>query len=185
MSKSNAVRKDEDGPQSSRQIVRRAADQALSEASGEVLRAKAIMSEMARTTQALRDALVEPWIDQAAYEAVREVSRDRRGVIWDSQRRATPASLVSDADKIVLLANSNAQALMDFPLPGGKRLGDAIAEEVRTAAGFYYRQAGNMMAKGRWLAKIAVSVPDGKRVSEALDEAKLKDIQIDAQISDR
>ena len=79
-------------------------------------------------------------------------------------------------DRVAALAEGNAAMLMDFPLPGGKRLGEATADEVRTAAEFYSKQAGNMAHKARWLSMIAARVKD-KTVKDALTEKKLRELQ--------
>lgn len=51
-----------------------------------------------------------------------------------------------------------ARSLLDFPLPGGKRLGSARVAEVREAATYYGAHAREAAWKSRWLAQIADKV---------------------------
>lgn len=61
--------------------------------------------------------------------------------------------------------------LLDFPLPGGKRLGDANSNEVREGAQFYLRSASDASHKYRWLMAVAERVGRANSVQTKLNEA--------------
>lgn len=67
--------------------------------------------------------------------------------------------------------------LMDFPLIGGKRLGDGTKEDVLASAAFYSEQARILSHRGRWLNAVAQKVKGNSTVSQVLTEADLRDLQ--------
>ena len=123
--------------------------------------------EMARKDASLMAALMEPYEERAAYNAVRKQSSDLRREIWKKSTEQ-PAN-----DRVGALVVSNMAMLMDFPLPGGKPLRDATGDEVQDAANSYRKQAVDMAQKSAWLKMVAANVPKGKTVGEALDEMAL------------
>lgn len=75
------------------------------------------------------------------------------------------------------LTNAIANSLLDFPLPGGKRLGDATPQEVRAGAAMYRMQADDMAWKARWLEKVADAAGRKRTISAALSESDLRKLQ--------
>jgi hypothetical protein len=69
-----------------------------------------------------------------------------------------------------------AATLFDFPLPGGKRLGDANAAELRAAAERYMTQANDMGHKGRWLRAVAGKVGQHNRAEGAMTLKQLEEL---------
>lgn len=67
--------------------------------------------------------------------------------------------------------------LMDFPLIGGKRLGDASKDEVQASAASYLEQANTLAHRGRWLNAVAKKLNANTTVSQALTEAELRELQ--------
>lgn len=66
--------------------------------------------------------------------------------------------------------------LFDFPLPGGKRLGDANADEIRKGAASYGEAASDAAHKARWLAMVADRVGRKNRVESALTAQELEEL---------
>lgn len=153
------------------------ARKALGDAGGDVTNAAKMFEEAVRQSRTLRDQLTEPLISEACRAAVRGEVRQERRTVWTPPPAQKPDAKVQ-ADRVVHLA---AGTLAMFPLPGGKRLGEATREEIATAADFYGRQAADMGAKARWLRLIAQSVPDGKRVGDVLTDKRLRELQEEAQ----
>lgn len=114
-------------------------------------------------------ALAGPYLRQFAFAAVGNIVQDTRDVIWS--RPSAP-----DA-RAAALAQVNATTLYDFPLPGGKRLGDATREEIAEAAQFYMKQANDMAWKARWLSAVAAKVPKGKTARKALSIAAIAEMK--------
>lgn len=67
-----------------------------------------------------------------------------------------------------------ASTLFDFPLPGGKRLGDANAAEILEGAGSYHRNAADAAHKARWLEAVAGRVGRRNCAEKALTLAQLE-----------
>lgn len=78
------------------------------------------------------------------------------------------------------LANAMRASLLDFPLPGGKRLADADAGEVREAAALYRRDAADAAWKARWLERVAEATGRKRCVANAVSESDLRRLQEEA-----
>jgi hypothetical protein len=71
---------------------------------------------------------------------------------------------------------------MMFPLPGGKPLGEAVADEVAEAANAYLRTAADAGEKGRWLALVRQALGNNRKpVSAVLSETTLWDLRRQAE----
>lgn len=67
-----------------------------------------------------------------------------------------------------------AATLFDFPLPGGKRLAEANAAEIRDGAANYQEKASDMAHKARWLVAVADRVGSANRADAALSLPELE-----------
>lgn len=72
--------------------------------------------------------------------------------------------------------------LFDFPLPGGKRLGDANAAEIAEGAQAYAETAADAAHKSRWLQAVAAKVGKRNRCEEALTLAQLEALMEAAKV---
>lgn len=165
------------------ELVSEAARRAYDDANGDVQEAARMLEHAARSNSPLRDALVEPLIAGACWDAVRGQVRFKRAAIWHAPNVASGPAAKSEAvqaqtDRVVHLATGT---LRMFPLPGGKRLGEATRQEIAEAAGFYERQAGDMAHKARWLQLVAQSVPAGKTAGDVLTDERLAELQTEAR----
>lgn len=164
------------------ELVDAAAKAALDDAKGDLSGAAKMMEQAVRASSSLRTAVTDPLIAQACYDAVRRQIKWARREAWTGTKhrgsQSTPEVIQAQQSRVVHLA---AGTLAMFPLPGGKRLGEATREEIVAAADFYGRQASDMGAKARWLRLIGQSLPDGKRVSDVLTDKRLRELQAEAQ----
>jgi hypothetical protein len=161
---------------STRDLVAEAAKRAYDEAKGDVRAAVAAMEHAVRSNRALRDALTEPLIANACYTAVSAQCRGARRAVWTPPVRTekfTP-SKVSGAFRVTQLAVGT---LLMFPLPGGKKLGEATREEISAAADFYAAQSDDMATKARWLRLVAQSMPNTKKVGDVMTDDRLRELQ--------
>lgn len=152
-----------------KEAVEKASDiaaQCLEDAEGDVQTATDAFKAIVEKSRSLYSEVLGPYFSQACYEVVRNQVRQTRGTIWNVERTDTSA-------KVIALARSNSNALMSFPLPGGKPLGQATGEEVGTASQFYLKQSDNMRHKGTWLQLIANSLKPKQLVKSKMTEAKL------------
>lgn len=118
-------------------------------------------------------AMVGPFERQAAFDALSRVTRDQRVTVWN--RPTEP-----DA-RAAILAKAMKSTLLEFRLPSGKRLGDAVVDDVAAAADFYAKHSADMAWKARWLGVIAAKLPRRKRVAQVFDDAALAKIQRETQ----
>lgn len=158
------------------------AKRALKDADGNIDQAAAAFERAVRASPKLRELLTEPLIAGACREAVKAQVRENRSAIWsDRPARQPPPRRPTDpgiqASRVVQLA---AGTLLMFPLPGGKRLGEATRDEIGAAATFYESQAGDMATKARWLRLVAQSLTGDKTVSQALTDKRLRELQAEA-----
>ncbi|GJD92941.1 hypothetical protein [Methylobacterium iners] len=166
---------------SPRDLVADAAKQAFEEAGGDVRAATAKLEARVRAEYGLREALTDPLISNACYEAVRRQVQGARKAVWNPPARTekfTP-SKVSGAYRVTQLA---AGTLLMFPLPGGKKLGDATREEISAAASFYESQAEDMGTKARWLRLVAQSMPTTATAGDVLTDGRLRELQEAARV---
>lgn len=164
------------------ELVAEAARRAYDDASGDVREAARMLEQAVRMKSPLREALTEPLLAGACWDAIRKQVQETRRNIWNPGHRPlkpVPASPVSkeQASRVVHLATGT---LKMFPLPGGKRLGEATREEIAAAADFYARQAGDMAHKARWLQLVGQSIPAGKTAGECLTDERLAELQKEA-----
>lgn len=157
-----------------RDLVAEAARAALDAAGGDVREATRALELSVRGNRRLRDELTDPLLATACYTAVTAQCRVERRKVWTPPVERLVANRTTGSHRVVQLA---AGTLLMFPLPGGKKLGDATREEISEAAGFYEAQAGDMATKARWLRLVAQSVPGEKRAGEALTEKRLRELQ--------
>ncbi|CAH1665552.1 MULTISPECIES: hypothetical protein [unclassified Chelatococcus] len=71
-------------------------------------------------------------------------------------------------------------SILDYELRlNGKSilLKNATGEEVLAVAHHYLSQGTTMIRTGRWLERVAASVPDGKRVGEVMGVKELERLQ--------
>lgn len=166
--------------------IQEVAKRALDDAGGNIDTAAAMFEKAIRASERLKELLTEPLITRACRDAVMHQMREHRRTIWMSQTapvRAAPTpppqpDAKGQAERVVQLA---AGTLLMFPLPGGRYLGDATRAEIAEVAVMYSQRATDAGHKARWLQLIAQSVPEGKTVKEALTDARLRELQAEAQ----
>jgi hypothetical protein len=92
-----------------------------------------------------------------------------------SELRAS-VTAIDTAESSARLRAVVAMTLFDFPLPGGKRLGDANRDEIAEAADQYARQAQTISHRARWLTVVAEKVGRHNRADAALTLAALEQL---------
>lgn len=141
---------------------------------GDLKKAVAAFEASVRGNRALRDALLEPLLADACYQAVARIIRTERRQVWSPPAEKLVKSKVTGSHRVVQLA---AGTLLMFPLPGGKKLGEATREEISAAATFYEAQATDMGVKAKWLRLVAQSVPGEKKAGDVLNDRRLRELQ--------
>ena len=104
--------------------------------------------------------------------------------VYTGQRRAAmsmeagpskpnPRSGAHSPGRLSALANAGMASLMDMPLIGGKKLGDATGPEVFASAREYLAKGTDFMRKGRWLESIGKKIGKNKVVRDVFTEDQL------------
>jgi hypothetical protein len=106
-----------------------------------------------------------------------------RGQAAQARGRIVPSTLDATQGGARLRAVIG-QTLFDFPLPGGKRLGDANGEEIGDAAAGYRQQADTLGHRARWLAAVAEKVGRSNRAEGSLSLAQLEELLEAARADD-
>jgi hypothetical protein len=162
------------------ELVAEAARRALEDADGDVRTAAEMLERAVRMESPLRDALTDPLISGACWQAVSQQHRERRRQIWNTPKPVPVATAKQTAEQSARVVQLAAGTLSMFPLPGGKRLSEATRSEVVAASDFYAQRASDAGHKARWLQLVAQSIPDGKKAGDVLTDERLAELQTEA-----
>ena len=121
--------------------------------------------ELERNPQT-RDALIAPLIKQAVWSAIRAAARDIR-----SDYKAHGVTVQQDnAEGIRACAR---RSWYDYPIFGGKRLGDATPDEIDEAAQRYQELADANAEESERMRRVRSALKGKKTVRQQLSETKL------------
>jgi len=146
---------------------------ALAEADGDVVAATSKLFLRVIEDHSFIKEFLSEIVRKACYEAVAGQVRADRRQVWSTLQPTAEAR----SAQVMALASGTVRTLHDFPLPGGKKLGDALRGEVVAAADFFRGQASDMARKAHWLQHIAQHVPDGKTVRDVLSAERLAELR--------
>lgn len=166
------------GGESDYSVIKRMASEAYDSADGNVSKAVEAMEDAAFARGEIADRLLMALVRAGCRRAVSEVHVGGRSKIWNAPAHVAKDADESDKGRVVALAAGN---LMLFPLPGGKRLGDAKRSDVAFAADVFEVQADDMKIKARWLRLIAGSLRNHDTVAETLTEEELNAFRTEAR----
>lgn len=163
--------------------VAEAARKALKTAKGDVQVAVAALEGNVRRNAVLREALTDPLIHEACYDAVRQQIRKTRHAVWTPPNvatgsRASKQAIAEQSARVIHLATGT---MLMFPLPGGKPLKDATRAEIMAASGFYERQGKDMAEKATWLRLVAQCITGKKTAGAVLTDKRLRELQVEAR----
>lgn len=126
------------------------------------------MVDLVQSDTALYRELMDPLVRTACYSAITAACRRERKTIWTARNY----DKAGNGGRVETLARAT---ILLMPLPGGKLLKDATADDLREAADRYQRQADDMAAKARFFDRVAAACPRGK-VGKHLTEEQLEEI---------
>lgn len=152
-----------------------AAREELDRTAGNVVAAAEAFAARVRATPALYAALLDPLLDQACYQMLAQLNISARKRVW-----RPPAGDPHQRGRLVNLSRS----LLDFPLPGGKRLTEATRGDLLSGSKFYAKLATDQGHKARWLSLVAKGVKRDQTVGQVYDEASLRRLQTKSQSDD-
>jgi hypothetical protein len=118
------------------------------------------------------ESLCQQALDAAARSALREVMRDVRDSIGNSNGEAhQPKTFSAETQEGIAKA---CRGFLERPLMDGTLLGQATLEQVLSDHDRYKAYAEGNAREARFLALVAKPLVQGQQVSEVWDEAKLK-----------
>ncbi|MDH3913880.1 MAG: hypothetical protein OEU09_21580 [Rhodospirillales bacterium] len=130
------------------------------------------------------ERLADLVIKQPGYAALRDemVEAGCRDLLWRilQQRKRhllEGRNATQHGERLVNLHRS----LLDYPLPGGKRVRHADKKTLTAAAVHYRRRAASQRDLARWLERLAKGLAPGQTVEEVYDEAAARHLQKDAK----
>lgn len=142
------------------------AAEVLEEVGGDAVKAAEALQARALQDDSLFREVMLPLVPQACAAIVSSVIRTRRRSICNPIKEATDAAAGAAA------LQATAQSMLDFPLPGGKLLRHASAEDCKSAAQMYERQAMDMAGKSRFLRNVSLRC-GANTVGEVFTEIEL------------
>lgn len=138
---------------------------ALDDSDGNIIEAADALADKLIQTPALVKEHLRDWARSWAYHRITDILAIRRKSIVRGLAGPTPAAGFQNA--LGAAVQSEFDRLMDMPLFGGKRLGDATAAEVRESAERYDTKAKDMARKARWQIAVAEAVESGSNGEDA------------------
>lgn len=141
------------------------AREAVYECDGDRDAALVLLRKWIDDDRALFERLIDPLIDDALANAIRRVATDDR-----SSLRLVAANPDKGAAGIVAMVE---RTLLDFPMPRGKRLGDATPAEVSEAAEYYRARERFNRQEARWYELVFEAMQGGSRVEAVLSHDAL------------
>lgn len=155
-------------------IANKAGMECLEDAGGNLRTAEDSLSERLATDDALREAIIFIGVREAISKVVHEQRRQMSRTVQHS----TPND--DNVEGLYRLANQGAREFLDFPLPGGVRLGDADHEKIVAAQEVFRRNARGSYINQVWLGLIDKKLAKGKIVSDQFDQQALLKLKIQA-----
>lgn len=150
---------------------------------GDMLAAIVEIKAMAAEDAELHDYLM----DKGIKFALRSVNRDSRRHIWNE---SSTTDRYVDADRtpsnlVVPQMNEGVELMVmsvfDYPLPGGKKLGDATKTDLLDSSQSLMKQGKTLLERGRWMSMLADRVPFGKTVADSLNESDVRRLMDEAK----
>lgn len=151
------------------------AARALTESDGDRLLAGKLLTNWLRD-EPEGQRLIERALGMAASNAIAGVIayRRRRLLAFETLDRSgyeTRAVDRASNGRVVILASAR---LSEFPLPSGKRLGQATRAEVEDAVQVFRSRADTLMSRADWLSAVLQRLPPGRTVLEVMSESDLE-----------
>lgn len=166
-------------------LVQQHARQAFLKAKKDRAVARVALMREAEINVHLRNALLMPYLHEAAAAAISRVAgvapeeeqlapRDTAPV-RRTTAQASPRTPRSNADRgLQLVGEFNLRNLLAFRLPSGSELSDATREQVLDAAEAFFSKARHGAMRGRWLRLVAELMEnDVDRVRQVVSERQL------------
>jgi hypothetical protein len=153
--------------------LKQVAAQCLREAEGDWVAAATEMRAIVDADPDFRGELLKPLISGAIWDLIRYCA---------SQDRLKCIRPEAGTDSTTGLEEMARRTLLDFPLRGGQRLGDAKRLQVVESADWYNVLACANGTNAAWLKSVIKALPDDdKTVSDVLSEEEVRTLRTKAE----
>lgn len=143
----------------------------MEKSSGDPKGAAKLMRQKIDRNARLRDALLEPLVDAAIWQAIRRVLRATR-------QRCAGIPTDPGINGIRGVAEYVERCLLDFPLASGMQLRHATRKELAESVANYEGLAAGNAFQARWLGRILALLPDDQtRVEDVVSEEEAQRIR--------
>lgn len=145
----------------------------------------AVLLSWAERDQALWNAIMEPFAMNACISAIQKAMATYRTRIVENIKHEAAKGLTAadEASRAKALLSVNYMSVMDFPLPGGRRLGDATMADLEEAIAFTSRLRSAYTVQEKWYRKVyeMMARDPTKRVSEVLTEDAVRAARLSSE----
>lgn len=137
------------------------------------------LKKMMDADRDLHNAVINPHVDEIIRGLINKSKQSDRRHIWsrtttDWQRPTSPD------ERAKVLAKINTATIMDMRLRSGKRLADAMKDEVANERDYYSHMSEHMGDKARFFGIIADKMKDGKTVAQVFKTQDLEAMRVAA-----
>lgn len=153
------------------------AAQILEQAGGDRSRATQLMVDRLRDDPEVGQTIIDRALKIAAAQAIAHVLAYRRTRILTQSPHERSLVTQKASDRAVAFASAR---LAEFPLPSGKRLGDATRDDLQIAVTTFQRGIATLGRRANWLLLIAQKMPPLKTVGEVFSEQDLERTALEA-----
>lgn len=166
----------------------RLAFEALARANGDWDKAMLILRTMVIDDRMAYERLIEPLIEDGLWTAIRNAAHKQRRSMRRQMVADPPVSLPIRAEQRTVtvrpvpnpdrgaagLIAMVERTLHDYPLPGGKRMGDATPTDILDTATYYRRAESTNRREARWFELIHEAMHGGSCVEKVLPVGMLE-----------
>ncbi len=160
---------------------------ALDDVGGDWDKAILVLRAMVLDDRPTYERLIEPMIDDGLWSAIRSAAQKQRQAFRraaheppaplplrpEQAHPAPPKAKKADYGTLGIVAMVE-RTLHNYPLPGGKRLGDATPADILGAANYYRRMETTNRHEARWFELIHEAMHDGSCVEKTIPHAVLE-----------
>jgi hypothetical protein len=137
------------------------------------------MLRMMENDRALYRAVMHPHEWSVVNGLIGDAKRGQRKNIWNKTVANWQRPVAPD-ERAKVLAQINSLTIMDMRLRSGKRLGDAMKEEVVDERDYYSKMSDHMADKARFFGIVAEKMTEKQTVAEAFKPDDLEAVRVAA-----
>jgi len=116
-------------------------------------------------------------LDRAIRALVGEHRRTLRALIVHQESVARPFTGTRRQAAVTGTARLVRETLMDFPLYGGGRLGNATRDAIMDSGAAFLAQGKTQVTNGKWLLAVGATMPKGVRCEDFYAVSKLQELR--------